>query len=177
MVDQEGKRCGHQVGIGHDRIGGVDDIQPGGNPGRVHPLDGIHVRDASDEFAIGIVDRDEERVRMFVRDVAMVRADTDFPAGLFDDGAENPAPEDGQKFHFVAQQHQVMGNVPAHASPGNVHFAGIRIPYPKSLGRRGRNVHIRPADDTHFHTQPKVTAFLPPLQTFVPEGLELGGQI
>ena len=100
---------------------------------------------------------------MLVRDVAMVRADTDFPAGLFDDGAENSAPEDGQQFYLVPQQHQVMGNVPAHASPGNVHFAGIRIPHPERLGRRGRNVHIRPADDTHFHTQPKVTAFLPPL--------------
>jgi hypothetical protein len=106
---------------------------------------------------------------MFVRNVAMACADADFPARLFDDGAENPAPEDGQQYHLVPQQHQVMGNVPAHASPGNVHFAGIGIPYPERLGRCGRNVHIRPADDTHFHTQPKVTAFLPPLQTFVTE--------
>ena len=90
-------------------------------------------------------------MRAFRSNFRMLDANAQIPAGPGDNGPENAPAKNGQQFHFISQQCQVMSDVASYPAPGNPNAPGIGIPNLESLGRRSRNVHIGPADDTNLH--------------------------
>ena len=151
VVNQESQGIGRAVGIGHNHVCRVNGFYAPCQPFPVHSFGGVHICHSANEFPVGIVYGYKEGIGPFAGYLGVHRTHPYLPAGGFDDRAEEPATEDGDKFHLNAKKAKVMGDVAPYPTPGDPDGSRIGVSHPEGASGCCRDVHVGSADDTDSH--------------------------